>query len=226
MSSAQRSELAETVFNSMRRALCLQTRYLDAVEQERAKTTAFQYLSERWTFGDENLETSRWLILSKRPDDKRGKPRADLVPGGARSRLLKDIKTLPLWKSPNLMDNVKGWKDAQWVELLQALLIGASHYGYVQRQEVESQLIGWRLNASAMDWVLVDTPETEQEGKHNRFFRQLYLSVAATLNQQSHTLFEFEAQEHTAQVDAGRRQLLEALEEEANREREAEEALR
>lgn len=209
MTSDQRSELAETVFNGMRRALCLQTRYLDAVEQERAKTTAFQYLSERWTFGDENLETSRWLILSKRPDDKKGKPRADLVPGGARSRLLKDIKSLPLWKSPNLMGNVKGWKDAQWLELLQVLLIGASHYGYVQRHEVESQLIGWRLNASAMDWVLVDAPEAEQEGKHNRFFRQLYLSVAATLNQQSHALFEFEAQEHTAQVDAGRRQLLE-----------------
>jgi superfamily II DNA/RNA helicase len=209
MTPAQRSTLAETVFSGMRRALCLQTRYLDAVEQERAKTTAFQYLNERWTFGDENLETARWLILSKRPDDKKGKPRADLVPGGARSRLLKEVKTLTLWKSPNLLGTVKGWKDAQWVELLQVLLVGASHYGYVQRQEVESQLIGWRLNASAMDWMLVDTPEAEQEGKHNRFFRQLYLSVAATLNQQSHALFELEAQEHTAQVDAGRRQLLE-----------------
>lgn len=209
MTSAQLIVLAQTVFNGMRRALCLQTRYLDAVEQERAKTTAFQYLNERWTFGDENLETSRWLILSKRPDDKKGKPRSDLVPGGARSRVLKDVKSLPLWKSPNLMGSVKGWKDAQWIELLQTLLVGASHYGYVQRHEVESQLIGWRLNASAMDWVLVDAPEADQEGKHNRFFRQLYLSVAATLTQQSHTLFEFEAQEHTAQVDAGRRQLLE-----------------
>jgi hypothetical protein len=92
----------------MRRALCLQTRYLDAVEQERAKTTAFQYLNERWTFGDENLETSRWLILSKRPDDKKGKPRADLVPGGARSRLLKEVKSLTLWKSPNLHGHCQG----------------------------------------------------------------------------------------------------------------------
>ena len=209
MSPAERAVLAETVFNGMRRSLCLETRYLNAVEQERAKTTAFQYLNERWTFGDEDLETSRWLILSKRPEDKRGKPRADLVPGGARSRLLKSIKALSLWKSPNLAGMTKGWKDAQWLELLQVLLIAASRYGYVQRHEVDAQLIGWRLNASAMDWLLVNTPETEQEGRHNRFFRQLYLAVADTLNQQSHSLFELEAQEHTAQVDAGRRQLLE-----------------
>jgi hypothetical protein len=209
LTPAQRTEMATTVFNAMRRALCLETRYLDAVEQDRAKATAFQYLSDRWTFGDENLETSRWLILNKRPDDKRGKPRTDLVPGGARSRLLKELKALPQWKSPHLQIAIKGWKDAQWLELLQLFLVGASHYGYVQRHEVEQKLIGWRLNASAMDWVLVDAPEVEQEGKHNRFFRQLYLSVAATLAQQQHTLFDFEAQEHTAQVDAGRRQLLE-----------------
>lgn len=44
----------------------------------------------------------------------------------------------------------------------------------VQWHEVESQLIGWRLNASATDWVHVDMPEAEQEGKRRRFFRQLY----------------------------------------------------
>ena len=209
MTAPQRSEMAIVIFNAMRRELCLETRYLDAVEQERAKATAFQVLSERWTFGDENLETSRWLILTKRPDDKKGKPRTDLVPGGARSRLLKELKSLQLWKSPNLLGNVKGWKDAQWLELLQVFLVGAKDHGYTQRHEVEQNLIGWRLNASAMDWVLVDRPEVEQEGKHNRFFRQLYLSVAAALTQQHHTLFDFEAQEHTAQVDAGRRQLLE-----------------
>jgi hypothetical protein len=134
--------------------LCLQTRYLDAVEQERAKTTAFQYLNERWTFGDENLETSRWLILSKRPDDKKGKPRADLVPGGARSRLLKDSQgTAKFWKSPSGSSALsRAGKTRSGSSCFRCCSVGASHYGYVQRQEVEVQLIGWRLNASAMDW--------------------------------------------------------------------------
>lgn len=209
MSSAERTALATVVFDGMRRGLCLETRYLDAVEQERAKTTAHQYLNERWSFGsDEILETSRYLILTKRPEYK-GKPRADVVPGGPRSRLLKDIKALALWRSGTPSAAVKGWKDAQWTELLQDLLVAASRYGYVQRHEVEAQTIGWRLNTSAMDWLLIDAATADQDGKHNRFFRQLYLAVAKTLNEQSHSLFEFEAQEHTAQVDAGRRQLLE-----------------
>lgn len=209
LSPNERAALATTVFDGMRRALCLETRYLDAVEQDRAKTTAHQYLNERWSFSsDENLETARYLILTKRPEYK-GKPRTDVVPGGPRSRLLKDVKALTLWRADTAAAAVKGWKDAQWTELLEDLLVAASQYGYVQRHEVEAQTIGWRLNASAMDWLLLDAPTADQDGKHNRFFRQLYLAVADTLSQQTHPLFDFEAQEHTAQVDAARRQLLE-----------------
>ena len=206
---AQRAILACTVFDSMRRGLCLETRYLDPVEQDKAKTTAHQYLNERWAFAsDENLETSKYLILTKRPD-YRGKPRPDLVPGGARSRLLKDIKSAKFWKDSAAAGQVASWKDPQWVELMMHLLQAASLYGYVQKFDVEGQVVGWRLNASAMDWLLVDESQAVEDGKHNQFFRSLYLAVAQTLRQQGHPLFNFEAQEHTAQVDAGRRQLLE-----------------
>lgn len=77
----------------VRRGLCLESRYLDAVEQDKARTSAYQRLNERWAFAaDENLETSRSLVLGKRPEHK-GKPRTDLVTGGSRSRLLKQVKT-------------------------------------------------------------------------------------------------------------------------------------
>ena len=205
----QRSALAQMLFDSMRRSLCLETRYLDAVEQDKAKTTAHQYLNERWAFAsDENLETSKYLIFTKRPEYK-GKPRVDLVPGGSRSRLLKDLKAAPFWKDSAAAGQVVGWKDPQWVELMEQLLQAASNYGYVQKFDVDSQVIGWRLNASSMDWLLVDESKAVQDGKHNQFFRSLYQAVAQTLRQQGHPLFDFEAQEHTAQVDSARRQLLE-----------------
>jgi hypothetical protein len=48
----------------MRRGLCLETRYLDPVEQDKARTSAFAYLNERWAFApDELLETAKYLIL-------------------------------------------------------------------------------------------------------------------------------------------------------------------
>jgi superfamily II DNA/RNA helicase len=205
----QRATLARTVFDAMRRSLCLETRYLDAIEQDKAKATAHQYLNERWAFAaDENLETSKSLILTKRPEYK-GKPRVDLVPGGSRSRLLKDIKTAPFWKDSAAAAQVSGWKDPQWVELTEQLLKAASDYGYVQKKEVDAGTVGWRLNASCMDWLLVEEAHAQEDGKHNQYFRSLYLTVAHTLRQPGHPLFNFEAQEHTAQVDAARRQLLE-----------------
>tara|TARA_R110001583_G_scaffold194614_1_gene365959 strand:- start:15119 stop:20431 length:5313 start_codon:yes stop_codon:yes gene_type:complete len=203
-----RAKLCQVLFDEMRRALCLETRYLDAVEQEKASNAAYNYLNERWAFAtDEKLETSCYLITGKRPDYK-GKPRTDLVAGGPRSRLLKQIKSASFWKDTAAAGNLLEWKDQDWVELIEALLNVATHYGYILKHPLDKNLVGYRLNAAALEWNLI--PESPAESSRiNTFFRQLYLSVAQFLLQPSHPLFSFEAQEHTAQVDAGRRQLLE-----------------
>ena len=210
LTPGQRAELANILFDGMRRGLCLETRYLDPNEQEKAKTTAHNYLNERWAFAyDEVLQTSTYLILGKKPDGHKGKRRDDLVTGGPRSRLLKEIKAAKFWKESAVGAIVSGWKDPSWVELIEELLKAAALYGYVQKHDVEDQLLGWRLNTSSMDWLLVKDADISDSSKHNEFFRSLYLGVAQTLSQPGHPMFDFEAQEHTAQVDAGRRQLLE-----------------
>ncbi|PHN59440.1 DEAD/DEAH box helicase [Pseudomonas sp. ICMP 8385] len=209
LTAAHRAVLCQLIFDTMRRGLCLETRYLDPVEQDKARTSAFAYLNERWAFApDEQLETSKYLILSKRPEFK-GKPRTDLVTGGPRSRMLRDIKTAALWKDTALAGLVAIWKDPEWVELVEELLQAAALYGYVQKHSIDQHLIGWRLNAAALDWCLPEGFLQAGDTRSNQFFRTLYLSISELLRQKSHPLFDFEAQEHTAQVDAGRRQLLE-----------------
>ena len=209
LTAAHRASLCELLFDTLRRNLCLETRYLDPVEQDKARTSGHTYLTERWAFApDEKLETGRYLILGKRPE-YRGKPRADLVTGGARSRLLRAIKTADLWRNSVCADQVKRWKDAEWVELIEDLLRAASNYGYVQKHAIDAHLAGWRLNAAALDWCLTADQPLSEDSRVNAFFRELYLSVADLLRLPAHPLFEFEAQEHTAQVDAPRRQLLE-----------------
>lgn len=209
LSASQRASLCRIVFDTMRRGLCLETRYLDPVEQDKARTSAFAYLNERWAFApDEQLETSRYLILGKRPEFK-GKPRTDLVTGGPRSRMLRDIKTAAFWKESAFTTLISAWKDPQWVEFVEELLQAAALYGYVQKHSLDKQLVGWRLNAAALDWCLPAEFLSGGDSGANQFFRTLYLSITELLRQKSHPLFDFEAQEHTAQVDAGRRQLLE-----------------
>jgi len=209
ISPVHRASLCRLIFDTMRRGLCLETRYLDPVEQDKARTSAFAYLNDRWAFAsDELLETAKYLILGKRPE-YRGKPRSDLVTGGPRSRLLRDIKTAAFWKETAFAGQVASWKDPEWVDLVEALLHAASLYGYVQKHSIDQQLIGWRLNAAALDWCLPEDFLQAGDTRANQFFRALYLNIADLLRQESHPLFDFEAQEHTAQVDAGRRQLLE-----------------
>lgn len=209
LTAAQRESLYEWLLDTLRRHLCLESRYLDPVEQDKARTSAYTYLNERWAFApDEKLDTGRYLILGKRPE-YRGKPRTDLVTGGPRSRLLRQIKTAEFWRDSACASEVAQWKDAEWAELIQALLECAKHYGYVQRQPIDAQLAGWRLNAAALDWCLIADQPQADGGHINPYFRALYLDIADLLQRPAHPLFDFEAQEHTAQVDAPRRQLLE-----------------
>ena len=210
LNPVNREKLYLLVFEAMRRELCLETRYLDAVEQDKARTSAFTYLNDRWALAaDEKLETAKYLIVCKRPDNNRGKPRTDLITGGPRSRLLRDIKTASFWKDTAYAGQVSAWKDPEWVELINGMLQAAFLFGYVQKHSIEQQIVGWRLNAAALEWCLPDVSTTTTDSRGNQFFRSLYLSVAELLRKPSHSLFDFEAQEHTAQVDAGRRQLLE-----------------
>lgn len=210
LTAQQRKALYTLLFDAMCSHLCLESRYLDPVAQDSARSRGHTYLNERWTFAaDEKLDTGRHLILGRRPE-YRGRPRTDLVAGGPRSRLLRQIKTAALWRDSACAGEVAQWRDVRWAELIEALLESAKGYGYVQRQPIDAQLAGWRLNAAALDWCLIaDQPQTDHS-RINQYFRDLYLGIAQLLGQpSSHPLFDFEAQEHTAQVDAPRRQLLE-----------------
>ena len=198
-------ELSKIVFNNMRRGLCLESRYLDSAEQEKAKNSSFQYINDRWSFSvDEKLEESNFLTLNKLPEDK-----AYLVSGGPRSRLMKEIKSASFWSDSLVAIDIKSMKDTSWIELVEDLLKAASLYGYVQSQEVQTGVIGWKLKAASLEWKLLTEDDIDEDAKHNLFFRTLYLAVADTLRLPNHPIFDFEAQEHTAQVDANRRQLLE-----------------
>lgn len=202
-----RLALYQILFDEMRRGLCLESRYLDPVEQDKARTSAFSYLHERWAFAaDENLETAKYLILVKRPE-YRGKPRSDLLSGGPRSRLLKQVKMAEVWKQTAFAEQSHQWKETEWAELIEAMLQAAGNYGYVHKHAIDAKMVGWRLNAAAMDWCLIS--QGDGDNRVNSFFRQLYLSAAKLLLQPNHPLFDFEAQEHTAQVEPARRQLLE-----------------
>ncbi|PAW70199.1 MAG: DEAD/DEAH box helicase [Opitutia bacterium Tous-C5TDCM] len=209
LTPGERAELARLVFGELTRNLCIESRYLDGQEHESIKGKIYNYLSERWSFGDdERLATTCYLLLDKRPDSK-GRKRFDLIGGGPGSRLVRQLKYAEFWKTSVCADYVTHLKNPEWVELCRAFLKAAETHGYVQSQSLDNQkLVGWTLKSSALRWTLtLDVPATTTPT--NQFFRQLYLTITEVLTQPPHPFFDFVANEHTAQVDADKRKTLE-----------------
>lgn len=119
LTAVQRAVLYELLFDTLRRHLCLESRYLDPVEQDKARTSAHTYLNERWAFApDEKLDTGRYLILGKRPEYK-GKPRTDLVTGGPRFPTVAANQDGRLLAQQRMRQRVAQWKDAEWAVLIE-----------------------------------------------------------------------------------------------------------
>lgn len=205
MSVRNRQEFSRFVFDHMRRNLCIDSRYLDPSEQEKIKTS--RDLTERWFFtADEKLTTASYMVFNI-IKDKRGRARNDTVSVGARSRLVRLIRREPFIE--------ERYRDSAVVEeALKSFFeaAGPRGYGYLDRYNIGSRSVevaGWRLKSSTMMWKLVDEGVESKSSRANEFFRTLYLSIARLLSSKGHALFDFEAHEHTAQVEAEVRQHLE-----------------
>ena len=201
-----RSKLGQLIFEAMLRDLCVESEYLDPARQDIAKAAIASHLTERWAFGsDENLVTTKYLILDRRPEARGQRKRDDLIGGGPRSRLVREIRYADLEPQHDLRTT----PGEILVELVRAFLTCAAKGGYVSSSNRGPSLTGWALKDTALTWKLNETP-VEADGRINSFFRDLYTSVAELLGTPGHYFFDFEAHEHTAQVDADHRKILEA----------------
>jgi hypothetical protein len=221
LSPPARVTLGRLIFESMLRDLCVESDYLDPARQDSMRSAVSSHLTERWAFGsDELLVTSKYLILDKRPDSKGTRKRDDLVGGGPRSRLVREIRYGKEWEPHPEAGELRATHGEVLVELVRAFLSVAAKGGYVSNRTVdkirkdkddnkEKVLTGWAIKDTALRWVLNDSPGPEGS-KANAFFRDLYSTVAETLTTPGHSYFDFEAHEHTAQVEPDRRKMLEA----------------
>lgn len=198
-----RKRLLGKVFDAMRQGLCLATRYLDRSELDRLRTASYANLREPWGFSeDENPVASSWFIVGPRPRDEDRRNVEYLVSGSARSRLGRELKQPSLWRESDGSDNphVLKLKDEQYEEIVTVLLRVAKAYGLVVAEETEFGVTGYQLNGTGLVWVAGDG-RSDRGADDNPFFRTLYANIAAMLANPAHRLFDFEAREHTAQVE-------------------------
>ena len=165
-----RSKLGQLIFEAMLRDLCVESEYLDPARQDIAKAAIASHLTERWAFGsDENLVTTKYLILDRRPEARGQRKRDDLIGGGPRSRLVREIRYADLEPQHDLRTT----PGEILVELVRAFLTCAAKGGYVSSSNRGPSLTGWALKDTALTWKLNETP-VEADGRINSFFRDLY----------------------------------------------------
>jgi very-short-patch-repair endonuclease len=200
----ERAKVLRELFDFMRQGLCIATRYLDRTELEQLRTQSYANLREPWGFTeDERPVAARWLVTRRPPEEitRRGRRiHLDdfLVIGSSRSRLGRELRKASTWGSGN--PYYKDINDHTWSDVVGALLKAAESYGLVRKEETDVGLIGWQLNGTALRWELGDG-QSPRPADDNPFFRALYRNIAALLESPVHQLFDFEAREHTAQVE-------------------------
>lgn len=199
-----RASVLRALFDFMRQGLCIASRFLDRGELEQLRTQSYANLCEPWGFTeDERPVPSRWFVTSRPSEDsvrrmRRSQVEEFLVIGSSRSRLGKQLRQNSFWGGAN--PHYKQINDQTYPDVIGALLKAAESYGLVRREETEFGLTGWQLNGSTLSWSL-GTGQSQRAADDNTFFKGLYHNVAKLLSSPTHQLFEFEAREHTAQVE-------------------------
>jgi hypothetical protein len=203
-----RRVVAELVLDTMRRQLCIKTRYLDRFEQEQIRNRSHNLLKEPWGLSeDERLDEAAVFMPAPQPPSWRAEYRVAFA--SVRSRLGRQLGRPGLWGGPGARC-FPGKLNEELFEAMLGYLLGAlEQYGIVERVEVSGLGIGWRLNSAALWWVSGDSrarAASDLRTTENVFFQTLYRNVAASLKGGDRLLHRLEAREHTAQVDAEARE--------------------
>jgi hypothetical protein len=183
------------LFDNLRRGLATTAESLQQAVTEQISSASQQHLREPWSVSQrEDLRRAAALILRSIQSGVRDD--VLVVKAGASSNLARQLRNAGIWGQRLTVQEYR--------DVLDAMLAGAERYGYVRRVETSFDVQGWQLEASAVR--LASPPDPGSSSSANRYFIDLYDSLAGMLESGGEGIFGFEGREHTAQVDQDRRQ--------------------
>ncbi len=211
VSPENRYRALKAVLDTMRRGLCIKSRYLDPIQQEQFKSKSYQYLKEPWAFTEEEqLQSACVLSLSSKP---KGKKNYNLVTASSRSTLGLALKRKEIWQDD--FHHLPKINDENFPDLMLSLMGVLETYGLVEQIDEDGGVKGYQLLGEFLQWkAAIEKPKPEPITPYhsdNDYFRNLYTTIAAMLQQGGRSLFDLEAREHTAQVEIKDREAREKL---------------
>jgi Lhr-like helicase len=182
----------------MRQGLAITADALEPASVESVGNAARQSLRDPWSISSQEAPRIAGSLIIDAPKKAEAGVRGEplIVRAGPRSRLARQMSRPALWG--------KRLDQKTYLEVITALLNGASQYGVVTSVATVFDVEGWRLKADSVRLVAGDG---RVDGRVvNAYFVDLYTTLADALAGNGAALFGIEGREHTAQVDQNRRE--------------------
>jgi Lhr-like helicase len=196
--SETRRKALLVLLETLRRGLAVTTDALDSTNVESVANAARQHLRDPWAISQQEDPRIASALMIDAPKRTEAGLRAEglIVRGGPRSSLARQLGRRSLWN--------KRLDARTYLEVIKALLEAAAQYQLVRRVATSFDVDGWRLSAQAVRLVAADGRSDGRAA--NPYFVDLYRTLAEVLASGGEGLFGLEGREHTAQVDATRRE--------------------
>ena len=209
LSAQKREELLSAFLDEIRRRQCLSTRYFSATEQRAIRDLGHGLLTHRWDFSSVSISgktksDGAAFVLSN--DDIKAWPLGTPERFTERSSLIVLLSKLRLWQDVKSTLPSPVTTDRKAMQNLVCDMTSCLCQKGILRENKTKFGSFYQLDQDAIMWSF---PRNASEVSVNPFFRNLYLDIAHMIEQDGKTLFEFEAQEHTAQVSSQDREELE-----------------
>ena len=194
-----RKDILNKILAAMLEGLAVQTEALDLTVLDGVALKSRTLLQSPWSIDQkENPSTRSSLVL--RAGGKKAvtlREEQTLVRAGHNSRIARLINR-------QLVLGTKLRKD-DYLAFMQGILEFFAEEGLVVPIELDGDVTGWRLSPSAVR--LIPGPAFKDEAKEgNRYFHDLYMSIAKDLEQGKSAYWGLEGREHTAQVSPKQRE--------------------
>ena len=190
----ERRNALKAILGAMLEGLAVNTETLDLNSFEPVAQKSRSLLCAPWAVDQKEILRGRTTMFLRTP----GRARVNLR---EERRILRAGHTSRVGKHVN-QTNVIGTnlnKD-KYLDFMKGIMDLLTHKGLVKPLEIENNLHGWQLKPWAVRLVPGESIRAG-EAKGNRYFHDLYNSIASDLKQSQSSYWEFEGREHTAQVE-------------------------
>lgn len=201
MRPEQRFDVAHDLLDRMRKALCIKNIYLDPNFQEQIRNRSFSDLKEPWGMSEDETISSQ-MVMIPRQGSRQPHKNYNTLNISHRSVFGRRLKNRVLH---NQADDDISFDEDTYNAVIDDMLKVLAIYGCVEQTSLDKSRVGYMINSSVLEWHLCESDNQDQEA-HNRFFRNLYESIARLLEKEDCFLHKLESREHTAQVDSDRRE--------------------